>query len=91
MQTPGRLAGGRTGPYALGLDVGMQNGVAAVSHAGATGGYHTFLGRYPTVGLSVALLCNAGSINTEEMGPRVADLFLPAPPSASAPASFPGP
>jgi CubicO group peptidase (beta-lactamase class C family) len=84
MQEPGRLAGGRTGPYALGLDVGTQNGVAAVSHAGATGGYHTFLGRYPTVGLSVALLCNAGSINTEEMGPRVADLFLPAPPAASA-------
>lgn len=89
MQEPGRLAGGRPGPYALGLDVGVQSGVRAVSHAGATGGYHTFLGRYPTVGVSVALLCNAGSINTEEMGPRVADLFLPAPPPASAPAPSP--
>lgn len=87
MQEPGRLTGGRAAPYALGLDVGTQNGVAAVSHAGATGGYHSFLGRYPAAGLSVALLCNAGSINTEEMGPRVAELFLPPPPAAPAPAT----
>ena len=85
MQQPGRLAGGRAGPYALGLEVGMQGGTRAVSHAGATGGYHSFLGRYPDAGLSVALLCNAGSINTEEMGPRLADLFLP-PPAAAVPA-----
>lgn len=86
MQEPGRLAGGRAGPYALGLEVGTRNGTRAVSHAGATGGYHSFLGRYPEHGLSVALLCNAGSINTEETGPRLADLFLPAPPPAAAPA-----
>lgn len=84
MQEPGRLAGGRAGPYALGLEVGMRNGTRAVSHAGATGGYHSFLGRYPEHGLSVALLCNAGSINTEEMGPRLADLFLPPPSPAAA-------
>lgn len=79
MQEPGRLASGRAGPYALGLEVGTRGGTRAVSHAGATGGYHSFLGRYPDAGLSVALLCNAGSINTEEMGPRLADLFLPPP------------
>lgn len=86
MQEPGRLVGGRAGPYALGLEVGTRGGTRAVSHAGATGGYHSFLGRYPDAGLSVALLCNAGSINTEELGPRLADLFLP-PPPASSPAS----
>ncbi|HEX6039310.1 serine hydrolase domain-containing protein [Longimicrobium sp.] len=80
MQEPGRLAGGRAASYALGLDVGMRGGTPSVSHAGATGGYHSFLGRYPARGLSVALLCNAGSINTEEMGPLLADLFLPPPP-----------
>jgi CubicO group peptidase (beta-lactamase class C family) len=91
MEEPGRLAGGRAGPYALGLEVGMRAGTRAVSHAGATGGYHSFLGRYPDAGLSVALLCNAGSINTEEMGPRLADLFLPPPPPAVPVASQPAP
>lgn len=84
MGTAGRLASGRTVPYALGLEPGMRNGVAGITHAGATGGYHSFLGRYPERGLSVAILCNAGSINTEELGPRVAHLFLTAPPPAPA-------
>ncbi|MBB4638693.1 serine hydrolase domain-containing protein [Longimicrobium terrae] len=80
MAAAGRLASGRAIPYALGLEPGMRRGVAGITHAGATGGYHSFLGRYPERGLSVAILCNAGSINTEDLGPRVADLFLPAPP-----------
>lgn len=85
MGTAGRLASGRAIPYALGLEPGMRRGVAGITHAGATAGYHSFLGRYPERGLSVAILCNAGSINTEDLGPRVADLFLPAPPSMPAP------
>ncbi|HEX8392884.1 MAG TPA: serine hydrolase domain-containing protein, partial [Longimicrobium sp.] len=88
MAEAGRVAGGRAVPYALGLEPGTRRGVASVTHAGATGGYPSFLGRYAHRGLSVAILCNAGSINTEEMGPLVADLFLPAaPPAASAPAA----
>ncbi|MDG2526604.1 serine hydrolase [Stenotrophomonas sp. HITSZ_GD] len=83
---PGRLADGTLVPYGLGLDLGPVDGRPAISHAGSTAGYRAWLGRFPQDHLSVALLCNAGSLNTEELGPAVAARFLPAP-AAPVPAS----
>lgn len=82
MIEPGRLADGTRVPYSLGLDLGPLDGRAAISHAGSTAGYRAWLGRFPADGLSVALLCNAGSLNTEDLGPQLAALFLP--PAATA-------
>jgi CubicO group peptidase (beta-lactamase class C family) len=58
-QTPGKLADGSAHNYGLGLFVGSAEGVAMVSHIGATAGYRSALSRYPQRGLSVAVLCNA--------------------------------
>jgi len=75
-QQPGRFAGGRAHDYALGLFIGAYKGVAEVSHGGATAGYRAFLARYPSQGVSVAVLCNAGSANAEADAHGVADLYL---------------
>ena len=61
--TTGRLSG-----YALGLEIDTIAGERTVAHGGWTAGYKSYVGRVPTRGTSVALLCNAGSLNTEEVG-----------------------
>ncbi|MFN0177508.1 MAG: serine hydrolase domain-containing protein [Gemmatimonadales bacterium] len=76
LERRGRLTSGRELGYALGLFVGSHRGEREVSHTGATGGYRTYLGRFPNRALSIAVLCNYGSANPEEFGHRVADVFL---------------
>ena len=85
---PGRLIDGTRLAYGAGLELGPVDGVAAISHAGSTAGYRAWLGRFPSDGLSVVLLCNAGTINTEDLGPQVAAAFLT--PSINLPAAPPG-
>ncbi|WP_420009689.1 serine hydrolase domain-containing protein [Xanthomonas sacchari] len=88
MAEPGALVDGTPVAYGLGLELEPVNGVAALSHAGATAAYHAWLGRLPSLHLSIAMLCNAGSIDTEALGPQLAALFMPpaaAPPAATAP------
>ena len=76
LQRRGRLNDGREIEYAGGLFIGTYEGLQEVSHDGATAGYRAFLARYPEQRLSVALLCNHGNINPDELGHRTADLFL---------------
>jgi hypothetical protein len=79
-----KLSGGREIPYARGIVVGRHNGREEIQHAGATGAYRAWLGRYPQEKLSVALLCNAGDAAAIDLGRRVADQFLGAPPPPAA-------
>ncbi|MFN0099431.1 MAG: serine hydrolase domain-containing protein, partial [Gemmatimonadaceae bacterium] len=62
------LTSGRVSGYALGLEIGALNGERTVTHGGWTAGYKSYVGRVPARGTAVALLCNAGSLNTEEVG-----------------------
>ncbi|MFN0098943.1 MAG: serine hydrolase domain-containing protein, partial [Gemmatimonadaceae bacterium] len=62
------LTSGRVSGYALGLEIGALNGERTVTHGGWTAGYQSYVGRVPARGTAVALLCNAGSLNTEEVG-----------------------
>ena len=82
MQTRMVLRSGRRITYALGLEVGTYDGVAEVSHSGATAGYRTFLARYPEQHVSLAVLCNAGSSNPVVLGHQVADLLVTKPAAA---------
>jgi len=94
MQKPGQLIDGTLVRYGFGLELDPIGNRPAIAHAGATAGYRAWLGRFPDEHLSIALLCNAGSLNTEELGPNVAAVFLPdtRPPSASsAPRRSPAP
>ena len=76
LQTPGRLSNGAPLDYALGLEVTRDHGRRLVSHSGSTGGYKTWLGRYPDEGISIAVMCNNGGIDPVEMGEQVAEQAL---------------
>jgi len=60
LQTPGRLSDGTSLEYALGLEVSRRQGQTLVSHSGSTGGYKSWIGRYPERDISVVVLCNNG-------------------------------
>jgi len=63
-------------------DLGAFNGFQEIGHGGAIGGYRAWLGRYPEMGLSIAVACNAGDGVGVGLGRRLADqvagAFLPA-------------
>lgn len=70
-------AAGRSTHYGLGLVRAVHEGQTEISHPGNTGGYRSWLARYPERGLSIALLCNAADASPETLGRQVASLFLP--------------
>jgi len=74
-QTPAQLRGGRTISYAAGLMVSRTDGLREVSHSGATGGYRTWLGRYPDLGVSVAVMCNSAQANASRLGRETARIW----------------
>ncbi len=78
-QTPATLSGGRQIPYAAGLLISTVNGLREVSHGGSTGGYRTWLGRYPDQAVSVAVLCNSAAANPAKLGRDTASLWTGAP------------
>ena len=81
-QTPAVLSTGRTISYAAGLTVGTFDGLREVSHGGSTGGYRTWLARYPDQGVSVAVMCNSAQANPTQLGRETARLWtgrIPAP------------
>ena len=80
---PGQLSDGTSLAYGLGIELGPITGIPAYSHAGSTGSYRAWFGVIPEKHLSIALLCNSGGVNTEDLGPEIASRFLP--PQASAP------
>jgi CubicO group peptidase (beta-lactamase class C family) len=75
-ERPGRFRDGRAHNYALGLRIGSYKGLPEVSHSGSTAAYRAFLTRYPNQRVSVAVLCNASSANTQQYAREVADLYL---------------
>jgi CubicO group peptidase (beta-lactamase class C family) len=81
-QAPATLSGGKTIAYAAGLTVGTFDGFREVSHGGSTGGYRTWIGRYPEKAVSVAVMCNSALANPTQLGRETARLWtggVPAP------------
>ena len=62
MERQALLNDGRRIKYARGVRVTSRNGLAEISHDGATAGYRTWLARFPSRKLSIAILCNAGDV-----------------------------
>ncbi|MEN5169675.1 serine hydrolase [Brevundimonas pondensis] len=83
LQAPGSLNDGTALEYGLGLELAPDQGRRLVAHSGSTGGYKTWLARYPDQGVSIAVLCNNGGINPIAMGEQIAELVLPAAGTAS--------
>jgi CubicO group peptidase (beta-lactamase class C family) len=91
LHQPATLNNGRTLGYARGLMTDAYRGAQQVWHSGGSGGYGTWLGRYPEHGLSIAVMHNAGeTVEASELAHRVFDLFVPDAP-AEDPESGPPP
>ncbi len=86
---PTRLNDGRSIGYARGLFVGSFDGVPEIAHSGATASYRAWLGRYPQQQISIALLCNAGEVDSTAAAHALAEALLPADLRAAARASTP--
>lgn len=72
-----RLTSGREIQYAHGLVVTSYRGVPEISHSGSTGGYSTFLARFPDRGdLSIAVLCNSTSGTAGSYVHQLADRLI---------------
>jgi CubicO group peptidase (beta-lactamase class C family) len=85
LQRKGRLTSGREISYALGLTIGTYRTTPEVSHSGSTAGYQTYLTRFPDKRVSVALLCNLATVNTNSLVHQIADVYLgDLPPSGGA-------
>jgi CubicO group peptidase (beta-lactamase class C family) len=76
LETPGRLKGGAPLEYGMGLELTPDHGRRLVSHSGSTGGYKTWLGRYPDQGISIVVLCNNGGIDPVSLGEEIAQQAL---------------
>jgi CubicO group peptidase (beta-lactamase class C family) len=70
------LNDGKPSSYAWGLEIGTYRGLPIVEHGGSLGGYRAHLLRVPSAHMSVALLCNSGSIAPAGLARRVADAVL---------------
>jgi hypothetical protein len=81
-QTPATLSGGKTIAYAAGLTIGTFDGFREVSHGGSTGGYRTWIGRYPEKGVSIAVMCNSAQANPTQLGRETARLWTGGVPAA---------
>jgi CubicO group peptidase (beta-lactamase class C family) len=78
LQEQTRLNNGRKLSYARGLIVDPYRDGRVVWHSGGAAGYHSWLGRLPAQGLSIAVLCNSDAMAATALARRVADQFLPA-------------
>lgn len=74
---PGSLSDGTVLRYGMGIETSPVAGHTAFSRAGSTASYRAWLGLLPADGLSVALLCNSGAVNTEDLGVEIAARHLP--------------
>lgn len=79
LQAPGRLSDGSSTGYGRGLFLRRYHGVLEAGHGGVTAGYVSYVARYPDQRVSVAVLCNNGSVNPRLLAEAMADQLLDAP------------
>jgi len=71
------LTSGRQIPYAMGLINGAYRGTTEWQHSGSTAGYSTFLARYPSADLSIAVMCNSAGAPATSYVRQLADALIP--------------
>ncbi len=76
MHTRGVLNDGKTIDYAFGLVVDEYKGLKTVSHGGAWAGFRAAIIRFPEEKFSVICLANLGDMDPEDLGYKVADIYL---------------
>ncbi len=91
LQQPSVLTDGTPITYARGLFIERYGDITAIAHSGATGGYRSWMARFPGQQLSVALLCNRSDAQATRLGWQVAGLLLPADKPTAALPPYAGP
>lgn len=86
MQTSATLNNGESTQYGLALDLKPYRGLKRVFHAGTLVGYRAMLQRFPDQKFTVALLCNNGTVNSQNLANAVSDIYLEADFTEPAPA-----
>ncbi len=76
MLTEGHLNNGDPIGYAQGIRLSAYRGLRTVGHSGSSWGFRTQLVRFVDPGLSIAISCNTGSAEPENLAQRVADHYL---------------
>lgn len=76
METPARLAGGKTVGYGMGLTLSAYRGLKVVEHFGALAGYRAEDMWFPAEKLSVVVLCNTNLVNPAQLARKISDLYL---------------
>jgi CubicO group peptidase (beta-lactamase class C family) len=87
MQQPGKLTGGGEVHYGFGLGLGDFRGCKFLSHTGAWAGYRSVVLVVPEKRLALAILSNAGNMDTYGLGIKVAQIYLGELPAAKPTAS----
>ena len=74
--TRGRLAGGASINYGLGVFVRKTNGRDAIRHGGGISGYRSEVVHYPASGYTFAVLSNCDHANTARIADRLANRII---------------
>jgi CubicO group peptidase (beta-lactamase class C family) len=81
MRQPWKLNGGGKVDYGFGLALGYYHGSPTISHGGGWAAYRSFVMLVPEKRFAVAVLSNAGNMDTAELVFKIADLYLGATPA----------
>lgn len=76
MNTLGKLNNGETFGFAMGQFIEEYRGLKHIQHGGASGGYISYLGRFPDQDFNIMLMGNSSSINARGTSLQVADVLL---------------
>ena len=76
MHTPGVLNSGEVLDYAFAMRHGEHGGLKTVGHTGSFMGFKAYYVRFPEQSFSTWVLCNMGEIVPQQLGLKVADLYL---------------
>ncbi|MXV16775.1 serine hydrolase domain-containing protein [Hufsiella ginkgonis] len=88
LQEPATLNNGRKLGYARGLALDPYRDTKLVWHSGGAAGYHTWIGRIPSQGLSIAITCNSDAMSATSVANRLLALYAK---SSAAPVAEDGP
>ncbi len=76
IHTQGILSSGDVLPYAFAIREGVHRGLRTLGHTGSFMGFKAYYVRFPEQRFSTWVFCNMGQVVPEQLGLRVAELYL---------------
>jgi len=76
MRQPGKLNSSAKVDYGFGVALAENRGIKMILHTGGWAAYRSVVMRIPEKRFAVAILSNAGNMNTHDLALKIADLYL---------------